>query len=80
MAQISTALQAANHLRVLFIDLLATKVPEFGDLSQKSISTIYDELVWKFSKTQVNEFIDSFKQSVAAHRGMGTLAGQNLIY
>ena len=66
--KVSTTLQAASHLKALFVNLLATKVPEFGDLSQKSISNVYDELVRKLSKTRVNEFIGSFKQSTAAHK------------
>ena len=41
--KVSTDLQAATHLRALFINLLATKVPEFGDLSQNSISNVYNE-------------------------------------
>jgi len=73
--KVSTTLQAASHLRALFMNLLATKVPEF---SQKSISNVYDEFVRKLSNTQVNTFIDLFKQSTAAHKGMGTLAGQSL--
>ena len=76
--KVSNVLQAASHLRALFVNLIATKVPEFGDLSQKSINSVYDELVQKLSNTRVNKFIDSFKQSTAAHKGMGTLAGQNL--
>ena len=73
----SKALQAASHLRALFVNLIATKAPEFGDLSQKSINSVYDELIQKLSNTRLNEFIDSFKQSTAAHKGMGTLVGQN---
>ena len=63
---------------LILFKLQATQAQKFGDISQKSINSVYEELVLKLSNTQVNEFIDSFKQSTAAHKGMGTLAGQNL--
>ena len=37
--------------------------------------TVY---VRKLSNIRIEEFIDSFKQTAAAHKGMASLAGQNL--
>ena len=75
---VSSTLQKADHLKALFVDLLVIKVPEFDDLSQISINNVYTELLRKLNNTRINEFVDSFKQSTAAHKGMATLAGQNL--
>jgi len=43
--KVSSALKDTSYLRALFVNLLAMKVPEFGDLSQKSVTNVYDELV-----------------------------------
>ena len=59
---VSDTLQKADHLKFLFVDLLVNKVPEFEDLSQASVNSVYCELVRKLSNTRINEFIDSFKQ------------------
>ena len=75
---VSTTLERASHLKSLFVELLVIKVPEFDDLSQVSINNVFSELVRKLSNTRINEFIDSFKQTTAASKGMATLAGQNL--
>ena len=75
---VTTSLQEANHIKSLFVELLLAKVPEFDDLSQVPIQSVYCEFVRKLSNTRINEFIDSFKQTTAASKGMATLAGQNL--
>ena len=75
---VSSTLQKADHLKALFVDLLVIKVPEFDDLSQISINNVYTDLIRKLSNTRINEFIDSFRQTTATHKGMATLAGQNL--
>ena len=79
LIQIATAcVQSSSNLRSLFLSTLATKVPGFDDLSQSAINSVYTELVRKLSNTRIEEFIDSFKQTAAAHKGMASLAGQNL--
>jgi len=69
---VSTTLERASHLKSLFVELLVIKVPEFDDLSQVSINNMFSELVRKLSNTRINEFIDSFKQTTAASKGMAT--------
>ena len=70
--------KVSDNLRSLFLSTLATKVPGLDDFSQSAINNVYTEFVRKLSNTRIEEFIDSFKQNAAAHRGMASLAGQNL--
>ena len=79
LIQIATAcVQSSAYLRSLFLSTLATKVPGLDDFSQSAINNVFTELVRKLSNTRIEEFIDSFKQNAAAHKGMASLAGQNL--
>ena len=47
-------------------------------ISVKSQSIMCTLSIRKLSNTRINKFINSFKQTTAAHKGMATLAGQNL--
>jgi len=52
--------------------ILQAKVPGMCD---KSIDGVFKELVRKLCHTRVQEFLDSFKQQSAAHKGFATLEG-----
>ena len=66
------------NLCSLFEDVLQVKVPEFSEMSDKTVDSVYEEFVRKLCHTRVEEFLNSFKQQSAAHKGLATLAGQNL--
>ena len=67
-----------TRLFYLFETTLQAKVPEFSEMGEKSVDSVFKEFVRKLCHTRVQEFLDSFKQQSAAHKGLATLAGQNL--
>ena len=73
----STVENNAN-LRSIFINAVVIKISELKDASFACFDKVFRELARKVCHTRVQEYLDSFKQSVAASKGSGTLAGQNL--
>ena len=67
-----------TELRSMYLAILQAKVPESAHMKDKSVDGVFKEFVRKLCHTRVQEFLDSFKQQNAAHKGSATLAGQNL--
>ena len=67
-----------TELRSMYLAILQAKVPESAHMKDKSLDGVFKEFVRKLCHTRVQEFLDSFKQQNAAHKGSATLAGQNL--
>ena len=75
---ISNKLVLDTKLLSLYETILREKIPEFSEMSDKSVDSVFKEFVRKLCHTRIQEFLDSFKQQSAAHKGLATLAGQNL--
>ena len=67
-----------TELKSMYLAIIHAKVPESEHMKDKSEDGVFKEFVRKLCHTRVQEFLDSFKQKNAAHKGSATLAGQNL--
>ena len=67
-----------SKLQQLYRVVLQAKVPEFAQMNENIVDSVFKEFVQKLCHTRIQEFLDSFKQQCAAHKGFATLAGQNL--
>ena len=75
---ISDSMENNSELFDIFNRTMLAKIPEAMSLPFQRLNGIFTELVRKLSHTRIQEFLDSYKQSVASKKGAATLSGLNL--
>ena len=74
---ISNSMENNSKLLDIFNRTVLAKIPEAMSLPFQGLKGIFTELVRKLSHTRIQEFFDSYKQSVASKKGSATLSGLN---
>ena len=67
-----------TKLQQLYRIVLQAKVPEFIQMNEIIVDSVFKEFVQKLWYTRIQEFLDSFKQQCVAHKRFAMLTGQNL--
>ena len=65
---ISDSMENTSELFDIFNRTMLAKIPEAMSLPFKRLNGIFTELVWKLSHTRIQEFLNSYKQSVASKK------------
>lgn len=74
-------MQANQDFLKQFTDIVAGKLLEKKasvEQHQAEIQSVYKEVSRKLCHTRLAEFVTATQQTLAAHQGKSTLAGQNL--
>ena len=78
LTTLAVSIEKDSNLWLLFVNSVLSKVSELRDVSSSCLDGVFKELTRKLCHIRVQEYLDSFKQTEAASKGSGTLAGQNL--